>query len=162
QFITARPRQEKRADDWELLASTDPAVSQPAIVKLATNAKQAIGLFREKLPPTVAIPPARIGLWIDDLDSDQFERRLAAERALAGARDQAEEQLRQAVKKPGSLELRRRAERVLKQIDPSTDPVRLRQMRVVEILERLGTKEAIELLRRLARGAPAAELTREA
>jgi hypothetical protein len=45
---------------------------------------------------------------------------------------------------------------------PITDPETARGVRAVEVLERVGTPQAREVLRDLAKGAPSAWLTREA
>jgi WD40 repeat protein len=150
------------ADLWEKLGHADPAEARPAVTAFARDSAATVKLFASKLSPIVEVPPARIAGWAMDLDSEEQDRRVAAERGLAAARDQAEEALRAAVLKPLSLEQMRRAERLLKKIDPTTDAELLRQARAVEILEYAGSKEAITLLEKLAKGAPAARLTRDA
>jgi hypothetical protein len=60
-----------------------------------------------------------------------------------------------------SLERRRRLDALLQRlVVPSGD--RLGELRAVEVLERIGTREAEHLLKKLAKGAPEARLTREA
>jgi hypothetical protein len=64
--------------------------------------------------------------------------------------------------KPG-LEVRRRIERLLLPLlEPGLSTERLRQRRAVAVLEQVGSPEAVKVLRRLAKGAPGAALTREA
>ena len=59
--------------------------------------------------------------------------------------------------------VRRRLEEVLAAIEKGQlDPETLRHQRAVAVLERIGSKEARSLLKRLAEGAPGAEQTREA
>ena len=45
---------------------------------------------------------------------------------------------------------------------PEDSPARLREVRTVAVLERVGSAEAREVLERLAAGEPSASLTREA
>src|SRR5262249_19504944 len=99
-----------------------------------------------------------------DLDSDRFETRSKAERELEKLGELAEPALRRALReKPPSLELRRRIEGLLKQLEgPITSPETLRRLRAVEVLEHIGTQEARQVLRALAGGTPDARLTREA
>jgi hypothetical protein len=153
---------QKKPGAWELLARLDPEVAQPALVTLIQDGTAALKLLNEKLKPAVAVPPARIAGWIAQLDDEDFAKREAAQRSLAAAKDQAEPALGREVRKPKSLETARRAERLLKGVDAANDPDLVRQTRSVEVLERIGSKEAIALLEKLARGAPAALLTREA
>lgn len=109
------------------------------------------------------MPRQRIVAWVADLDAEDFSRRFDAERHLGDAGDQAEQALNEVVRRASSLEAVRRAERLLARIaNQASDPERLRQLRAVEILERLGSRDAIALLQRLAAGAPGATLTREA
>lgn len=60
--------------------------------------------------------------------------------------------------------MRKRIELLLDKMDPLAplSPEDLRHLRAVEALEHVGTREARELLRRLAAGVEFARLTREA
>ena len=62
-----------------------------------------------------------------------------------------------------SAELRRRVEELLRKLDgPMLASRRLRDLRAVELLERIGTAEARQVLERTAKGTVEARLTREA
>jgi WD40 repeat protein len=152
----------KEMDAWQALAHLDPREAQPAIAFLTRNEKAAVKLLAAQLKPAVEVPQASIAAWVKELDDENFGRRGAAEKALAAAGDQAEVALRRAVKNPSSPEQRRRAERLLNRLNPATDANHLRQVRAVEILENLGTREAVVILERIGRGAEAARLTQEA
>jgi hypothetical protein len=62
-----------------------------------------------------------------------------------------------------SLEKARRVQHLLDRLEPDRElPLEIVQMvRAVEVLERIGTPEAKQLLHTLAKGAPGARLTRE-
>jgi hypothetical protein len=84
-------------------------------------------------------------------------------RDLAALGDQAEPALRVAFKTAGPLELRRRLERLLADIDHKEASAEwLRQLRALQILELADSAQARELLHGLANGAPGARLTRAA
>src|SRR5262249_29886332 len=76
----------------------------------------------------------------------------------------AEPALRKTLAAQPSLELRQRIERLLERLvtwqPPSADLVRA--IRSVDVLERIGTSEAKQLLEQLAHGAASAQLTTEA
>ena len=62
-----------------------------------------------------------------------------------------------------STEARMRAQELLTALDrPGQTPELLRPLRAVEVLERVGTPEARDVLAGLAKGLPGARLTREA
>jgi hypothetical protein len=61
-----------------------------------------------------------------------------------------------------TLEMRQRLEQLLRKVEPSRSPDRLREVRAIEVLEHIGTSEAEQLLQTLAKGAPEARLTQEA
>jgi WD40 repeat protein len=152
-----------RADLWELLGRTDPAEAQPALVGLLDRPGPAVELLARNLKPVPEVPAERIAGWIRQLDSEDFKTREEANRQLSAVLDQAVEQLPAVEKKPGTLEAWTRARRLLER-DKELDrgPERLRQLRAVEVLERIGSPEAKALLQKLAKGAPRAFLTREA
>lgn len=72
--------------------------------------------------------------------------------------------LRKALAGKPSLEMRRRVEPIVKNLEswPASSSAALRDWRALEVLEHLGTPEARRLLRQLADGVPEAGLTREA
>ena len=91
------------------------------------------------------------------------EQRRHAEQELEKLNDLAELAIRKALADPPSIEVRRRLEKLLARLDtPLLSGVQLQATRVTTLLERIGTKEARELLEEYAKGAPAARLTREA
>ena len=62
-----------------------------------------------------------------------------------------------------SAEARRRVETILTGLKVGhLSPERLRELRALEVLERVNTADARHLLERLAKGEPAARMTREA
>jgi hypothetical protein len=86
-----------------------------------------------------------------------------AEADLAGLADLAAPALREVVAKTPSAERRLRAERLLSRLHgPVRDPDRMRIVRAVEVVERLGTPDARELLTAWAGGAEHGLLSREA
>jgi hypothetical protein len=114
-----------------------------------------------RLRPAAAIPEERLRKLIRELDSTDFDAREKATAGLAEAGEQAEPILQEALKGAPTAEARKRVERLLDALaSPTVDG--LRQTRALEILEQLGTPEARKVLERLAGGADAAALTRQA
>jgi hypothetical protein len=99
---------------------------------------------------------------LKDLDSGQFATRQTATRELQELGDAVKLELENALARPDSpLESRQRLRRILDALAvPSRD--RLRELRAVEVLERVGTPEARRLLGSLATGARGARLTHDA
>lgn len=74
-----------------------------------------------------------------------------------------EPELRRALEAATDLEVRRRLDDLLDRIPhPEMQPELLRDLRAVEVSERLHSVEARRLLEELTKGAPQARLTREA
>jgi hypothetical protein len=106
---------------------------------------------------------------VAQLDSPRFAEREQATRELLRLDELAEPVLEESKKAPPSVEALRRIEEVLLKLRAkraqgpwvlSGEP--LRQVRAVEVLERIGTPEAARLLARLAGGAAHAVQTRQA
>src|SRR5205823_1163704 len=107
--------------------------------------------------------PAVIDQLVKDLDSDNFTKRQKANKALEQLESQARPALEKVLANPPSAEARSRAKNLLERLDgPVAAPEDLRMVRAVEVLERVGTAEARDLLARLAKGAAGARLTTEA
>jgi WD40 repeat protein len=160
--IGSRPNPSARelATWWEELASMDGRTAYRAVMALAQAGDGTVALLRERLPPI--LDAGSVARLVADLDHDRFAVREQAAAALAELPEIAEPTLRTALAGRPSVELRRRAEVILQQIDPANSPLRLRALRAVEVLEWIGTPAARRLLETLANGAPAARLTREA
>jgi RNA polymerase sigma factor (sigma-70 family) len=148
---------------WAMLAG-DTAEAYRAVRALAAQPKQAVPLLRQRLKPVAPLTTAdreRFGRLLADLGSDRFAVRERAAAELGKMSDTVEALLRQALAGRPSLEVRRRLEKLLGDLDTQA-PKRLRMLRAVEVLEHAGGAEARGLLEELAGGAPGAWLTREA
>src|SRR5207245_2427008 len=104
----------------------------------------------------------RVQELIAELDSDRFAVRQKAMQELGSLSELAEASLRQKLRGKLTLEMRQRMEHLLRKLEPSHSPDRLREVRAIEALEHIGTPEAKQLLQTLTKGASEARLTQEA
>jgi RNA polymerase sigma factor (sigma-70 family) len=148
---------------WADLAANDAGRSFEALRRLGGAPNAAAALLRGRLQPRVAPEAKQVARLLDDLNSKSFAARKKATEELEKVGELVEAELRAALAKAGSVEVRHRLERLLKRLDEKALPVEtLRDIRAVEVLEYAGTAEARRLLRDLAGGAPTSRLTREA
>jgi RNA polymerase sigma factor (sigma-70 family) len=148
---------------WSTLAAADAAKAYQAILMLETLPEQAVPLLAEHLHRRSAPDAERIAGLVKQLDSEDFAARQRAAAELRKLGWTAEPALLKALEDKPSLEMRKRAKELLDEIfktEPS--PPWLQHLRAVEVLERIGTSEAKEILRELATRAPETRLTREA
>jgi RNA polymerase sigma factor (sigma-70 family) len=150
---------------WADLLDPDAAKGQAAIERLASSPAKALPLLKEKLTPVV-VEPKWLATKLEELGSDKFAVREAAMRDLEKVAGAVESDLRKALEKPPSLEVRDRLLRLLKIVEAAEvealPAAEVRQVRAVAVLERIGNAEARALLRELANGAPDARVTRAA
>lgn len=147
---------------WANLADSDAAKAYVAICALAERPGQAVALFRRHLKPVPAPDAGKVARLIKDLDSSKFPEREKAMKELRNLGVLAAPALREALKNKPTLEARKRLDELLQALEgPVTDPETLRAVRSAETLERIGNKEAKELMRKLAKGAAGARLTLE-
>jgi hypothetical protein len=144
---------------WERLAKEDAADAYRAMEALAGSPAQAVPFLRERLRGPAPPPAGRLARLIADLDAEDFAVRQRAAAELEKLGEAAAPALRKALAGRPSPEVRRRAGQVLAKLDAA--PGRLRELRAVEVLERLNTPEAREVLRRLAGAGPEPPLARE-
>jgi hypothetical protein len=156
-----RPMDSKPLDNaeqtqlWADLASLDPAKAYAAMMRLDGRPADAVPWLQENI--TAKVAPAKIEKMVGDLDSEEFAARDASVDALSALGETARPFLEHALFRPRSVEHRRRVEALLDKLGaPFTSPASLRMFRAVEVLERLGTPEAIALLRRIAQPGDAA------
>jgi RNA polymerase sigma factor (sigma-70 family) len=149
---------------WEDLAAADGVRADRAIRLLAAAPDQALPLLRARLRPVAPPDMEHINRLVADLDSIEFSVRDRAAGDLDKLWDLAEPAMQQALARGPSLETRRRIEGLLANCAPTVVPTpeRLRVLRALEVLERIGTTEAHAFLETQARGAAGSRLTREA
>lgn len=140
----------------------DAAKAYQAVWTLAATPDKALPLLRERLRPIAPADPKHLAKLIADLDSEHFSVRDRAGHALEALGDLAGPALTDALKTNPPLGVRRRIDRLLTRLDPVQSREALRGLRAIEVLEQINTPEAVELLKRVAQGAPAARVTREA
>jgi WD40 repeat protein len=150
------------AAGWEDLASEDGKKAYHALWSLAAMPEETIAFLKDRLQAVTPDDAKRIEQLIGQLDSDDFGVRERATRELEKLEGTVEETLRQAIEQSASTEVRTRAKAILVKLDPSLSPALVRQLRAVELLERIGTPSARRLLATVASGAAGARPTREA
>jgi hypothetical protein len=141
---------------WEELASKNPARAYAAIQELTAAGAAAVKLLAGRVQPAVAPDAAAVKKWLADLGSERFANREKARAALHRLGKAVETALRDRLAKNPAAEERARLEDLLKEIGTRTlNDETLRGIRAVQVLERIGSKEAQSLLVCLAGGAPA-------
>jgi RNA polymerase sigma factor (sigma-70 family) len=149
---------------WADLAG-DTARAFEAMRKMLRSPDETASYLAKRVRPVPEPDPKRIAGWVADLDSDRFERRKAATAELEKLCELASAECRRALTNRPSLEARKRLERLLAAVEAderAPSPERIRALRAVELLDRIGTPAARRSLAELATGAPGARLTREA
>ncbi len=147
------------------LSGDNSAKAYLALSRLGADPAEALTLLAEKLSPIAPVEAKRLAQLIVDLDSDKFAARKAAADELEKLGDQAAPALREVLTAKPSPDLRQRVEQLLARVDKdrhALTPAQLQALRALELLERIATPEARQLLEKLSRGAPAAWLTVEA
>jgi WD40 repeat protein len=148
---------------WDELAGDDALQAAVAGDMLVAAPGQSVAFLKQQLWPVPPADPQLVARWIVELESDRFEVRQRASEELEKVGDLAEPALRKVLGGQPSLEMRRRVEALLRKVEgPVTFPRKLQVLRAVELLERIGSPEAREVLQTLAGGAPASRLTQEA
>jgi WD40 repeat protein len=145
---------------WRDLAD-DATAGYRAARRLAASPERSVAFLAERLRPAAAPGAARLARLLADLDGKNFAVRQRAERELEALGELAAPALRELLAKKPSLEVCRRAERILAKLEEPSVPAAavLRELRAVAALEWAGTAPARRHLRALAGGASGARLT---
>jgi WD40 repeat protein len=148
------------AGSWADLAKEDPAVAYAAIWKLTDAPDAAVAWLQKQMKPAVDADFARVRKLIKELDDDRFEVRESASRELEKLGAAIEPALRQALESRPSPEVRRRLETLVQMPAAAIrSPELMRRLRAISILERIGSKNARQLLTTLGTGVPHAPET---
>jgi RNA polymerase sigma factor (sigma-70 family) len=148
-------------DCWTALAGGDATGAWRAMAALEARRAEAVAFLKRRLGKR-EVSREHVMRLVAGLDDRRFAVRQAAARELEKLADQAEPVLRAALAGKVPLEVRRRLEELLERLDQATSPERLRVLRALEVLERIGTPEAREVLQGLAETVGGSRLGREA
>ncbi|VTT98102.1 wd40 repeat-containing protein : WD-40 repeat protein OS=Accumulibacter phosphatis (strain UW-1) GN=CAP2UW1_2609 PE=4 SV=1: WD40 [Gemmataceae bacterium] len=160
--IEARGVTPTAGNPFDALASHDPKVGYGAIHALAGDPKAALTLLADRFRPT---NPATVAELVAGLGHDSFTVREESERRLTDHGWAACKLVREAAEHSPSAEVRDRAIRVLRRLEGTavqSSVEYLRAVRAVEVLERIGSAGARELLARWAADYPGTVLGIEA
>jgi hypothetical protein len=133
------------------------------MASLRESGAQAVDFLRPRLLPVRAPSPEQLAGWLKDLDQEEFAARERAAHELERRLDLIAPALRKALAGGPSPEVRRRLTQLIETAETgrwSGDD--LRALRAIEVLERLGSPEAVRVLEALAGGAAESRLTQEA
>jgi WD40 repeat protein len=148
---------------WHDLAESGAAAAYEAVCRLTLRPREAVALLRQHLQPVSEQKRKKVAQLLADLDAADFQVRERAAQALLGLVWEMEPELRRALAETASAEVRRRLETILAaRGDGRPSAEFLRQVRALQVLEWVGSAEAQELVRELARGDSGAEQTRAA
>ncbi len=131
-----------------------PAVARRAIHRLAAEPVAGFAYAKSVTTPATDGDIQRYEKWIANLDAAAFADRDTASRELATAGWRAESLMQRTLKETESPEVQQRLETLLAKPD-------VRAIRAIELLERIGTPEAIARIRELAK-LPTGLIAREA
>src|SRR6185295_2895865 len=113
---------------------------------LAASPRDALALAKEHLRPAVAGNEERLKSLLKDLDDPKFAERQRAADALKQEKDAAIPALERFLAGEPSVEARKQADQILAALrEPNGNPERLRQIRLLEVLERIGGEEVRKL-----------------
>lgn len=153
----------KLAQLWDTLLGDDAKAAYQAIWDLRQTGDQATGLIKTHVKPVAKVEPEKVQKLVADLDDPAFETRKRAATELTELGQLAEPALRKALEGEPSAEVRKQAQGLLSKLRfPIYQGETLRALRAVQVLERIGTPKAREVLGELAQGADGANLTRDA
>jgi RNA polymerase sigma factor (sigma-70 family) len=154
------PTEKDLAGSWNDLSSPDAQKAFAVIRTLVAAPRRATEMIRARIKAPAPPDAAWVRRLLAELDSDTFAVRERASRELQALGELAETPIRRFLAGKPSLEATRRAERLL---DAITQARRSGMyLRAVEVLERIGSEEAREVLRQLGKGPTDSTLTRDA
>jgi WD40 repeat protein len=145
---------------WQALADDDAAKAFAAMGDFGAAPKQAVAWFKVQVKPAAPLDPQGTQELVKQLNDDQFKVREKASGELLKLGELVVPVLDKALADDPSPETRRRLEDLRAKLTGFVlSGEKLRVFRAVEVLERMGTPEARQLLQALAEGAPGALVT---
>ena len=154
------PPREEAAKLWEELASRDSSRAYRALWALLDDPPAAVRLLRDQMPsqPAAPIKPEQFRTLLAKLEAANFKDREQAQHSIEEIGTPAIPLLKQALEQETSPEIKRRAKKIIDDIQLGISPNALRRRRSVQVLEMANTPEARQLLRDWAAPQPATQL----
>jgi RNA polymerase sigma factor (sigma-70 family) len=148
------PDERQLAAWWADLAGDDAGRAYAAVWKLGELPGSIfLPFLREHMQEVPGPDTKEVRQLVKDLDSDSFDVREKAQKRLEELGGTAETELRAALSKDPSPDVKRRLETLLASRPlPATSPKTLRRLRAMQVVERLGSPEARPILADLAEG----------
>ncbi|HYV37890.1 MAG TPA: hypothetical protein VE988_19550 [Gemmataceae bacterium] len=148
---------------WQALSDSDAGKAFDALQNFADAPKDTVAFIKQKLEPAAPLDQKRVDELLEQLDHNQFKVREKATLELLKIGDQIVPIIEKELAGTPSAEAKKRLEEVRGKLTGMVlQGERLRVFRTVEILERIGTPQARQLLEALAAGAPRALVTTSA
>jgi WD40 repeat protein len=142
------------AAHWAALVDADGGKAYDAIRAFTGDPGKAISILRGRVKPAVGPDAKALAKSITELGDPKFATRERARKDLERLGEAAGPALRQTAESSPSTETRKVAKKLLESLSVvSPTGEKLRALRAVEVLERIGAPEAVELLKNLATGA---------
>src|SRR5207245_1662957 len=139
---------------WKALANKNERKADVAILILRRAMKKAVAHIKSRLHPVPPVDSARIAELIQALDSNDAIAHEQAARELASLDGVAEPHLIKLLARSTTSRLRARVNALLEELENRPFPEETRRgLRAIEVLERIGTTDAREIVRSLAEGA---------
>jgi WD40 repeat protein len=148
---------------WEDLGGEDAGKAYQAMNRLAQAPAVALPFLKTNVQPITPVDPKVIESLVNDLNNQRYAVREKATAELEKLGDLAGPELRARLKANPSLEMRQRMEKLVAKLNgPIQSPAVLQLLRGVEVLEWIGTPEALQTLAVLAKGAAGHRVTEDA
>jgi len=148
---------------WTDLGEKDATAAYKVIWSMEQASDKALAFLKDRLEPISEPDLKRVQRLLANLDDEQFNVRDTARRELAKYGEVIEPALQKALTGKPSPEAAKHLESLLTELKgPTSNPEVLRPMRAIQVLERIRSTEARQLLEKLAKGAPLARQTRDA
>jgi len=158
-LVTAKELEEQ----WNDLANDDAAKAYQAMNGLAAAPAEGVLFLKSRLKAITPMDPKVLENLLDDLNSPKFQVREKATVQLEKLGDLAGPILKERLAAQPALEMRQRIERLAAKLNAAVQsPQTLQALRAIEVLERIGTREAFDVLAPLAKGAPGHRITEDA
>jgi len=163
-----KPAPEKLTDKqleeaWANLKESNAGTANNSILELVKAPEQATQWLKKNLAPAAAADSSQVEKLIANLDAEDFDMRKNAIQELEKLGELAVPALEKTLESGPALEVKKRLEDLIdKAVGAFQTGDRLRIVRAVEVLEKIGTPDAREVLQTLAKGAAGALTTREA